>query len=367
MRLMRPDTSHMRPTDNAGVPCVTGEMAGENITMDPAAVTSNQSSCDVFVYQSAAVVLFPIFYSVVFIISACGNSLVLYVICQRKQKSNSTSIYLVNLALSDTLFTLALPGRITYYIRHFDWPFGDFLCKITTLLFFTNTYAGIAFMTCISLDRYLAMVHPHRLQCLRSVKVVRRVCCLVWALVSLQVAPLLLRSMLHEHQGRRTCMEYFNFEGSRFTPYLLLLACAMSFCCPLTTIMCCYAKINLKLRDAAKKNSVTGRSRRNHRANTIILLILLTFIVCFSPYHINVIQFMSRKIHHQPTCEELRAFKVALQVTVSLMNFNCCLDPVIYFFAIKTYKKRVMSLFKDYLYTSGASSKMTAENSSSNT
>ncbi len=49
------------------------------------------------------------------------------------------------------------------------------------------------------------------------------------------------------------------------------------------------------------------------------------------------------------------------------MNFNCCLDPVIYFFAIKTYKKRVLSLFKDYLYTSGASSKMTAENSSSNT
>lgn len=55
-----------------------------------------------------------------------------------------------------------------------------------------------------------------------------------------------------------------------------------------------------------------------------------------------------------------------LQITVSLMNFNCCLDPVIYFFAIKTYKKQVLSLLKDYLYT-GASSKMTAENSSSNT
>uniref|UniRef100_A0A3Q4G0S7 Si:ch211-184m13.4 n=2 Tax=Neolamprologus brichardi TaxID=32507 RepID=A0A3Q4G0S7_NEOBR len=346
---------------------MTGKMAGGNMTLDSVAVPSNQSSCDVFVYQRAAVVLFPIFYSVVFIISTCGNSLVLRVICQRKQKFNSTSIYLVNLALSDALFTLALPGRITYYIRHFDWPFGDLLCKVTTLLFFTNTYAGIGFMTCISLDRYLAMVHPHRLQCLRSVKVVRRVCCLVWALVFLEVAPLLFRSMLHEHQGRRTCMEYFDFEGSRFTPYLLILACVVSFCCPLTIIMCCYAKINIKLRDAAKKNSVTGRSRRNHRANTIILLILLTFIVCFSPYHINVIQFMARKIHHQPTCEELRAFKVSLQITVSLMNFNCCLDPVIYFFAIKTYKKRVMSLFKDYLYTSGASSKMTAENSSSNT
>lgn len=252
---------------------------------------------------------------------------------------------------------------------------------------------GIGFMTCISLDRYLAMVHPHQLQCLRSVRVVRRVCCLVWALVSVQIAPLLFRSMLHERQGRRTCMEYFNFEDSRFTPYLLLLACAVSFCCPLVVIVGCYAKINLKLRATAKQNSVTGRSRRNHRANTIILLILLTFILCFSPYHLNVMQFMSRKINHQPACEELRSFKMSLQVgdasvtdlkhspsvslftlhtfslqiTVSLMNFNCCLDPVIYFFAIKTYKKRVMSLFKDYLYTSGASSKVTAENSSSNT
>ncbi|KAF7668146.1 hypothetical protein LDENG_00030260 [Lucifuga dentata] len=217
-------------------------MDTDNITLESADfhISPNQSSCDVFVYQNAAVVLFPIFYSLVFLISLCGNSLVLYVICQKKQKFNSTSIYLLNLALSDTLFTLALPGRIIYYIRRFDWPFGDLFCRLTTLLFFANTYAGIAFMTCISLDRYVAMVHPHRLQCLRSVRVVRGICCLVWTLVS-------------------------------------------------------------------------------------------------------------------------------LQVTVSLMNFNCCLDPVIYFFAIKTYKKRVMSLFKDYLYASGASSKMTTENSSSNT
>lgn len=114
-------------------------MEAENITPSSA---HNQTACDVFVYQGVAVVLFPIFYAAVFLISLCGNSLVLYVMCQRKHKSNSTSIYLLNLALSDALFTLALPARITYYIRHFDWPFGDLLCRLTMLLFFANTYAG---------------------------------------------------------------------------------------------------------------------------------------------------------------------------------------------------------------------------------
>ncbi|XP_054643752.1 G-protein coupled receptor 183 [Dunckerocampus dactyliophorus] len=342
-------------------------MATDNTTLD----SPNGSSCDVFVYQQAAVVLFPSFYSLVLIISVCGNTLVLLVICKKQQKFNSTAVYLLNLALSDSLFTLTLPGRIVYYILHFDWPFGDLLCRMSTLLFFANTYAGIGFMTCISLDRYLAVVHPHRLRCLRQINVVRWVCCLVWALVSAQVAPLLFRSMLQQQHGRRTCMEYFNVDGSRWMPHFLLLACVVSFCIPLVAILGSYARIHLKLRLAAGRNSA-GLSRKNHRANAIILLILLTFVVCFSPYHLNVMQFMCRKMHHEVTCEELRAFKVSSQITVSLMNFNCCLDPVIYFFAIKTYKQRVMSLFRERLCTSTtatsstASSKTTAENSSSN-
>ncbi|XP_035606315.1 G-protein coupled receptor 183 [Oncorhynchus keta] len=340
-----------------------------NISVDPVDLNTSDTNqmCDVFVYQRAALIIFPIFYSLVFLISVCGNCLVLYVTCQKKQKFNSTSLYLVNLAVSDALFTLALPGRVTYYIRQFDWPFGDLLCRLATMLFFSNTYSGIAFMTCISLDRYLAMVHPHRLQYLRSVKVVRAVCCLVWLLVCLETAPLLFRTMLHDHRGRRTCMEYFTFEGTRSTPYLLFLACTVSFCLPLLVIIVCYTRINLKLSRTAKQNPLTGRLGRSQRANNIILLILLTFILCFSPYHLNIMQFMLRKMLGQPKCDEMRAFKASLQVTVSMMNLNCCLDPVIYFFAIKTYKQRVMSLFKGYLSTPAPFSKTATDNSSSNT
>ncbi|XP_061734845.1 G-protein coupled receptor 183 [Nerophis ophidion] len=341
-------------------------MADNNTTLD----SPNRSSCDVFVYQQATMIFFPVFYSLVFLISLCGNALVLLVICQRREKSNSTAVYLLNLALSDSLFTLVLPSRVIYYVLGFHWPFGDILCRMSTLLFFANTYAGMGFMTCISLDRYLAVVHPQRMRCLRQVTVVRWICCLVWALVLVQVAPLLFYSKLQHHGDRWTCMEYIDVDGSQWKPHFLLLSCVVSFFCPLVAILVSYARIHVKLRVAGGRNS-TSPSKRNHRANAVILLILLTFIACFSPYHLNVIQFMCRKMHHEVSCEELRVFKVYSQITVLLMNFNCCLDPVLYFFAIRTYKKRVMNLFRERLCVSTrtitplALAKTTTDNSSS--
>ncbi|KAL2081318.1 hypothetical protein ACEWY4_023171 [Coilia grayii] len=333
-------------------------------------VSPNSSSeCDIFTHQEVAPVIFPILYTLVFFISLLGNSLVLTISCQRRQKLNATSVYLVNLAVSDALFTVVLPTRITYYICHFDWPFGEMLCRVTTVLFYTNTYAGIAFMTCISMDRYLAMVHPQRAQGLRRLTTARRVCCVVWAITLLQTAPLLFKQMVTLDNGHRTCMEYSKLDLS---PYILLLACVVGFCFPLGLILFCYSCISLKLLRTARHNPVVGRTGRGSQARSIILVILATFLLCFSPYHVNIIQHMVRRVlagGAKPTCEQQRAFKTALQVTVSLMNLNCCLDPLIYFFAIKTYKERVVSFLRMRLSSANTTPSLRSgpENSTSNT
>ncbi len=327
--------------------------------------SSANQTCDVFIYKESARIIFPIFYSLIFVISVAGNSLVLCITCQKKQKMNSTTIYIINLAISDTLFTLALPGRITYYIRGFDWPFGDLLCRLTAMIFYCNTYASIGFMTCISVDRYLAMLHRQRCQSLRKIKVVRGICILVWVVVLLETSPLLLKNTMENRASHRTCMEFSNFNSNRMA-VILLIACIVGFCFPLGLIMCCYNQVSCKLSKTAKENPVTNRSGSNSRAKNMILLILLSFVVCFSPYHINIMQFALKRLYSVPTCEDLKTLKMSLQVTVAMMNFNSCLDPIIYFFAIKTYKQRVMSLFKNYISIS-ASSRSMPENSSSNT
>jgi hypothetical protein len=65
---------------------------------------------------------------------------------------------------------------------------------------------------------------------------------------------------------------------------------------------------------------------RSQRANNIILLILLTFVLCFSPYHLNIMQFMLRKMLGQPKCDEMRAFKASLQVGPA--KVNVCMSVV---------------------------------------
>ncbi|KAK2904938.1 hypothetical protein Q8A67_006737 [Cirrhinus molitorella] len=274
--------------------------------------SNTNQTCDVFIYKESARIIFPIFYCLIFVISMAGNSLVLCITCQKKQKMNSTTIYLINLAISDTLFTLALPGRITYYIRGFDWPFGDFLCRLTAMIFFCNTYASIAFMTCISVDRYLAMLHRQRCQRLRKIKVVRGVCVLVWVVVLLETSPLLFKSIVEDRISHRTCMEFSNFDTPEMA-YKLLIACIFGFCFPLVLILSSYSQVSCKLYKTAKENPVTSKSGSNSRAKNMILLILLSFVLCFSPYHVNIMQFSVKRLNNVPTCEELKNLKMTLQ------------------------------------------------------
>ncbi|NXQ12211.1 GP183 protein, partial [Peucedramus taeniatus] len=304
--------------------------------------------CNVHSHHFSTKVTFSLFYIVLLVFGACGNVLALCITFQRrKKKLNSTNLYLVNLALSDALFTLALPGRIAYYILESNWPFGDWFCRITAFIFYMNTYVSIYFMTCVSVDRYVAVVrtrHPGRI---RKMSCARGICVLIWSLVFLQTAPLLLRPMTRRMGDKLTCMEYFNFEEIPNLPYLLLVACVLGFFLPVGIILVCYVRINLKLCQTAKENPLTVRNGHHHRAFTVILVVLLAVLLCFSPYHLNIVQFMVRKILYQPSCREQQAFKMSLQVTVAFMNLNCCIDPIIYFFAFRGYKRRLLRIFRN--------------------
>ncbi|XP_007521983.1 G-protein coupled receptor 183 [Erinaceus europaeus] len=304
--------------------------------------------CDLYAHYPTARILMPLHYSVVFVIGLVGNLLALVVIVQNRKKINSTTLYSTNLVISDILFTTALPTRIAYYALGFDWPMGDALCRVTALLFYINTYAGVNFMTCLSIDRFFAVVHPLRYNKMKRIKHAKGICVFVWVLVFGQTLPLLITPMSKEEGGRTTCMEYPNFEGTESLPWILLGACFVGYVIPLVIILICYSQICCKLFKTAKQNPLSDKSGVNKKALNTIVFIIVVFVLCFTPYHVAIIQHMIKKLQASQLlgCGQRHSFQISLHVTVCLMNFNCCMDPFIYFFACKGYKRKVMRILK---------------------
>ncbi|CAL1582530.1 unnamed protein product [Knipowitschia caucasica] len=319
-------------------------------TADPETFTlfSNASGCDtLYAHRAYAKVLMPLFYCVVFLVGLSGNCLALYVIRPNLKKMNSTTLYSLNLVISDILFTLSLPVRIIYYGMGFHWPLGEAVCKISGLLFYINTYAGVNFMTCLSIDRFIAVVLPLRFAKLRKVSHVRYICLGVWLLVLGQTLPLLSMNMTNvEADGYVTCMEYPNFEKVDHIATVLIGAVFLGYVIPVCTILVCYSILCYKLHFTAKSNHLTEKSGRSRKAIGVIVCVSLVFVVCYSPYHIDLLQYMIRKLALTPSCAELTSFQISLHITVCLMNLNSCLDPFIYFFACKGYKGTLLKLLK---------------------
>ncbi|KAM7380265.1 hypothetical protein PAMP_003577 [Pampus punctatissimus] len=329
--------------------------------------TNNDSTCNtLYAHRDYAKVLMPILYCIVFLVGLSGNCLALHVIRPNLKKINSTTLYSLNLVVSDILFALSLPVRIVYYAMGFHWPLGEVTCKISGLIFYINTYAGVNFMTCLSVDRFIAVVLPLRFSRFRKVSNVRHICVGVWLLVLAQTLPLLSMPMTNEElDGSITCMEYPNFEKIDHIATILIGAVFLGYVIPVITILVCYSVLCSKLHTTARTNHLTEKSGRHRKAIGVICCVSLVFVICYSPYHIDILQYMIRKLTSSPDCVDLTAFQVSLHITVCLMNLNSCLDPFIYFFACKGYKRKLMKLLKLQVSMSFSSAVRTSHEGSS--
>ncbi|XP_041055398.1 G-protein coupled receptor 183-A isoform X2 [Carcharodon carcharias] len=337
-----------------------------NSTMDHNS-SANTTECNLYTHRHTISIVLPIAYSIISVVGIFGNCLAVYTIRKKQKKINSTTLYSMNLVISDIFFAAILPARIIYYARGFNWPFGEALCRITAMISYSNIYASVSFMTCLSLDRLLAVIYPFRCSKFRNVRNVKKICLVAWAIILCQTAPLLFIQMSNNIEDKfLTCMEYPNFESIPNLPQMLLGACLMGYVLPVVIMLFCYSKVSCKLFKSAKENPLTEKSGRNKKANNIILLVLCVFFICFTPYHVVIMQHMIKKLHkHTIPCQEQMNFQIALHVTVTVMNFNCCLDPFIYFFACKGYRSIVLKVFRQPISVSFSSGVKTAQENNS--
>ena len=129
-----------------------------------------------------------IIYCLAFVLGVFGNGVVIWVTGFKMKKTVNTVWYL-NLAVADFLFTAFLPLGVTYLALDNHWPFGNFMCRLNALVLSLNMFASVYILVVISVDRCVSVVWPVWAQNHRSVRKASCVSLGVWILALILSAP----------------------------------------------------------------------------------------------------------------------------------------------------------------------------------
>ncbi|XP_076836841.1 lysophosphatidic acid receptor 6 [Brachyhypopomus gauderio] len=297
--------------------------------------TTNCEVNDVFKYT-----LYKSVFSLVFLLGLVFNMTALYIFsCALKQR-NETTTYMLNLVVSDLLFVLSLPFRIFYFVTR-SWPFGETLCKLSVTLFYTNMYGSILFLTCISADRFLAIVYPFASRSLRTKRNAKLACGTVWlVVVSASLSAGFKLETSASGNNKTLCFEnYTNAQWQSTLSRVVVVMETVGFVIPLLINIICSV---MMLRTLRTPEVIRGGGQLNKaKILRMIVVHLLIFCVCFTPYNVNLVFYALVRSKVIQNCTVESVVRTIYPIAFCLTVMNCCCDPIIYYFTSETIQNSI--------------------------
>ncbi|XP_069855550.1 somatostatin receptor type 3 [Dipodomys merriami] len=286
-------------------------------------------------------ILIPLVYLVVCVVGLLGNSLVIYVVLRHTASPSVTSVYILNLALADELFMLGLPFLAAQNALSY-WPFGSVMCRLVMAVDGINQFTSIFCLTVMSVDRYLAVVHPTRSARWRTAPVARVVSAAVWLASAVVVLPVVVFSGVP--RGMSTCHMQWPEPAAAWRAGFIIYTAALGFFGPLLVICLCYLLIVVKVRSAGRRvraptcrwvqAPVCQRRRPSERRVTrMVVAVVALFVLCWMPFYVlNIVNVVC------PLPEEPAFFGLYFLV-VALPYANSCANPILYGFLSYRFKQ----------------------------
>ncbi|XP_053316253.1 dopamine receptor 2-like [Spea bombifrons] len=171
--------------------------------------------------------------------SNMGNILVIVVIAATKGFHSVTSLFIINLAISDCLVGLGVMPFVALSLLYDDWSNINELCLFVGYVSSVYCTASVLSVAAVSLDRYWAIV-----DCLKYDNpwtTQRSLCIIIWIWVQAALTccpPLLGWSRLVYVPSKYTC----TIDWANSTSYALFFS-AVSFFLPASMLIYCYIRI----------------------------------------------------------------------------------------------------------------------------
>ena len=242
----------------------------------------------------ASKIIIPSIYALVCCVGLTGNAMVIYVILKYAKMKTATNIYILNLAIADELFMLSVPFLATSAaVRH--WPFGSLMCRLVLSVDGINMFTSIFCLTVLSVDRYVAVVHPIKAARYRRPTVAKVVNVCVWALSLLVILPIIVfADTVPAHDGGVDCN--FLWPEAAWSEAFVVYTFLLGFLLPVAAICLCYCLMVARMRAVGLKAGWLQRRRSEKKITRMVLLVVAVFVLCWMPFY--VVQLVS--VFHRP-------------------------------------------------------------------
>ncbi|XP_033496973.2 C3a anaphylatoxin chemotactic receptor-like [Epinephelus lanceolatus] len=299
-----------------------------------------------------------IVYCLAFVLGVLGNGVVIWVTGFKMKKTVNT-VWFLNLAVADFLFTAFLPLNVAYLVLDFQGSFGEFICKLNSTLISLNMFASVYILMVISVDRYVSVVWPIWTQIHRNVHKASFVSLGVWILALILSTPYFIfrdtepsqnnKDIIHCLYSLFLCKDDETLSVNQLRQFrhqaLTITRFLMGFVVPFTVIVSCYAVVIHRIREHPIL------ARQSNRPFKIITAVITTFFLCWAPFHIMALIELVNFIPAYQSETLFNVTTIGIPLTTGMAYINSCLNPVLYVFMAQDFKDKVRKSIMKILET----------------
>uniref|UniRef100_A0A8C1T2J8 G protein-coupled receptor 101 n=1 Tax=Cyprinus carpio TaxID=7962 RepID=A0A8C1T2J8_CYPCA len=282
--------------------------------------------------------------SAIVCMSLFGNVVVLLVFQRKPQLLHVANRFVLNLLLADLLQTvLVMPFAIAATVPEV-WPLDTRLCQALVVLMHLFAFAGVNTIIVVSVDRYLAIIHPLSYPTRMTPHLGTNLIALTWLLSVLQSTPPLYGwGTIEFDQRHKACTVVWSSSYS----YSALVS-ALSFWLPVVIMLCCYWMVFRAARRPQRHPQPEGpfsasypirtRHRRFHyhcKAARVVFVIMASYVLSMGPYCI----LSTISIYSSAAVPPWLA-----SMALILFFLQCCLHPYIYGYMHRSVRKEFLAL-----------------------
>jgi len=276
-------------------------------------------------------------YSVLLVISACGNITILFKLIKRHHSRNlRVNLMLIHLAIADLLVTFLLMPVEIGWAATVQWIAGDMACRIFAFFRTFGLFLSSFVLVCISIDRCGAILQPLNLNNWKRRG--RLMLAVAWSASCICSLPQVFIFHVESHPKYgwyQQCVTFHFFPSRVHEIVYAAFGMVMMYAFPLCVFIITYGSILYEIgkrnqerrgftEEGIRRNTIGTLGRARMKTLKMTITIVGVFIICWTPYNVMCIWFW---------WDWDSALQVDQRIQRGLFLFACtnsCVNPIVY-------------------------------------